>query len=46
MRKPELLVQGLGKIYEVVNTSIKRWTTGSPTQAMLDSLSELIKSTK
>ena len=41
--KPELLVEGLGKVYEVVNTNIKRWTTGSPTQAMLDSMSELIK---
>ena len=40
---PELLVRGLGETYEVANTNIKRWTTGSPTQAMLDSLSELIK---
>ena len=41
--QPELLVEGLGKTYEIVNTNIKRWTTGSPTQAMLDSLSALIK---
>ena len=41
--KPELLTKGLGKTYEIVNTNIKRWTTGSPIQAMLDSLSELIK---
>jgi 2-methylcitrate dehydratase PrpD len=40
---PKLLVRDLGKIYEIVNTNIKRWTTGSPTQAMLDSLSDLIK---
>ena len=44
--QPELLVQGLGMTYEVVNTNIKRWTTGSPTQAPLDSLSELIKTHK
>ena len=41
--RPELLIEGLGEIYEVVNTNIKRWTTGSPTQAVLDSLSELIQ---
>ena len=44
--QPDLLVQGLGETYEVVNTGIKRWTTGSPTQAVLDSLSELIKTHK
>jgi 2-methylcitrate dehydratase PrpD len=41
--KPELLIEGLGTNYEIINTNIKRWTTGSPTQAMLDSMSELIK---
>lgn len=41
--KPELLTDGLGKTYEIINTNIKRWTTGSPTQAVLDSTSELIK---
>jgi 2-methylcitrate dehydratase PrpD len=41
--RPPLLVRGLGTTYEVVNTNIKRWTTGSPTQAMLDSLSELLR---
>jgi 2-methylcitrate dehydratase PrpD len=41
--RPELLVHELGTRYEIINTNIKRWTTGSPTQAMLDSLSELIR---
>jgi len=41
--RPELLAQDLGRVYEIVNTNIKRWTTGSPIQAMLDSLFELIK---
>src|SRR5687768_10238412 len=40
---PETLVQGLGEVYEIVNTNIKRWSVGSPIQAPLDSLSELIK---
>ena len=41
--KPQLLIEDLGKTYEIINTNIKRWTTGSPTQAMLDSMSELIR---
>ena len=44
--QPELLVRELGVTYEVINTGIKRWTTGVPTQAVLDSLSELIKTNK
>ena len=44
-RKPEpgLLTRGLGKIYEIMNTNIKRWSVGSPIQAPLDSLLELIR---
>lgn len=41
--KPEALMRGLGTSYEVVNTDIKRWSVGSPIQAPLDSLYELIK---
>ncbi len=33
----------LGTTYEMMNTNIKRWSVGSPIQAPLDSLSELIK---
>ena len=44
--RPEELTRGLGEAYEVVNTNIKRWSVGSPIQAPLDSLSELIKTHK
>ncbi len=40
---PAELVRGLGQTYEVMNTNIKRWSVGSPIQAPLDSLSDLIK---
>ena len=43
---PEAFARGLGEVYEVVNTNIKRWTVGSPIQAPLDSLSYLIKTHK
>jgi 2-methylcitrate dehydratase PrpD len=42
----EELVRGLGETYEVANTNIKRWTVGSPIQAPLDSLYDLIKVNK
>jgi 2-methylcitrate dehydratase PrpD len=44
-RKPEpgKLVDGLGAVYEIMNTNIKRWSVGSPIQAPLDSLQELIR---
>jgi 2-methylcitrate dehydratase PrpD len=38
-----MLVRDLGKTYEIANTNIKRWTVGSPIQAPLDSLLELIR---
>jgi 2-methylcitrate dehydratase PrpD len=41
---PGVLVRGLGKTYEIMNTNIKRWSVGSPIQAPLDSLAELIQS--
>jgi 2-methylcitrate dehydratase PrpD len=40
---PEELTRGLGETFEVANTDIKRWTVGSPIQAALDSLYELVK---
>jgi 2-methylcitrate dehydratase PrpD len=40
---PERLVAGLGETYEVMNTNIKRWSVGSPIQAPLDALDELIR---
>jgi 2-methylcitrate dehydratase PrpD len=41
--EPQRLVQGLGSTYEIANTNIKRWSVGSPIQAPLDSLLELIR---
>jgi 2-methylcitrate dehydratase PrpD len=42
--KPELMVDGLGKRFEVSLTNIKKWTVGSPIQAPLDCIEELQKS--
>ena len=43
-RKPDpaVLTHGLGETYEIMNTNIKRWSVGSPIQAPLDSLRDLI----
>ena len=41
--RPEVLAAGLGETYEIMNANIKRWSVGSPIQAPLDSLLELIK---
>lgn len=40
--EPERLVRGLGRVYEIMNTSIKRWAVGYPIQAPLDAVSNLI----
>jgi 2-methylcitrate dehydratase PrpD len=40
---PSELVRELGETFEVMNTNIKRWSVGSPIQAPLDSLSDLVK---
>jgi len=40
---PGALARGLGRRYEIVDADIKRWTVGSPIQAPLDSLLELIR---
>jgi 2-methylcitrate dehydratase PrpD len=44
-RKPDpaVLAGGLGATYEILNTNIKRWSVGSPIQAPLDSLHDLIR---
>ena len=44
--EPEVLVRRLGAAYEIMNTNIKRWSVGSPIQAPLDSLRELIRENK
>jgi 2-methylcitrate dehydratase PrpD len=41
--QPEVLARGLGETYEIMNANIKRWSVGSPIQAPLDSLLELIQ---
>ena len=41
--EPDRLVQELGSTYEILNTNIKRWSVGSPIQAPLDSLLDLIR---
>jgi len=40
---PGALARDLGKTYEIMNTNIKRWSVGSPIQAPLDLLLELIR---
>jgi 2-methylcitrate dehydratase PrpD len=40
---PERLTHELGSTYEIMNTNIKRWSVGSPIQAPLDALLELIR---
>jgi 2-methylcitrate dehydratase PrpD len=44
-RKPDptVLTHALGATYEIMNTNIKRWSVGSPIQAPLDSLKDLIR---
>jgi 2-methylcitrate dehydratase PrpD len=44
-RKPDptMLTRDLGATYEIMNTNVKRWSVGSPIQAPLDSLKDLIR---
>jgi 2-methylcitrate dehydratase PrpD len=44
--EPEQLVRELGRTYEIMNTSIKRWAVGMPIQAPLDCLTELMRAGK
>ena len=41
--KPAELTRDLGSTYEIMNTNIKRWSVGSPIQAPLDALLELMR---
>src|SRR5262252_774005 len=41
--KPQELVAELGKRFEVIDTSIKKWCVGAPLQSVLDSVTELLK---
>ena len=40
---PELLVEKLGERYEIIITSLKKWTVGSPIQAPLDAMEKLVR---
>src|SRR5499433_3708457 len=44
--EPQRLADGLGTTFEMMNTNIKRWSVGSPIQAPLDSLLDLIRAHK
>ena len=43
MNKPEMLIEQLGQRYEVTRTNIKKWTVGSPIQAVLDAMENILK---
>ena len=40
--RPELLVDALGERFEVMGTTIKKWTVGSPAQSVLDAVQTLM----
>lgn len=40
--RPNILVERLGERFEILETNIKKWSVGSPIQAVLDALSQLI----
>ncbi|HWG05836.1 MAG TPA: MmgE/PrpD family protein [Beijerinckiaceae bacterium] len=40
---PEKLIAGLGTDYAVLDTTIKKWTVGTPLQSVLDSVAALIE---
>jgi len=37
------LARGLGTAYEILNANIKKWSVGSPIQAALDSMQEMVR---
>jgi 2-methylcitrate dehydratase PrpD len=41
--QPEQFIDGLGKRFEIIDTSIKKWCVGSPLQSVLDCVAELLK---
>ncbi len=40
--QPDFAVRGLGKDFEIMRTAIKKWAVGSPIQAALNSLQEIM----
>jgi 2-methylcitrate dehydratase PrpD len=43
LNDPSMVIEALGERYEVMRTDIKKWTVGSPVQAPLDALSNLMQ---
>ncbi len=43
LNDPAMVVEALGERYEVMRTDIKKWSVGSPVQAPLDALDNLLK---
>jgi len=41
--RPHLAIESLGERFEVTRTAIKKWCVGSPCQAALDSIEELLR---
>jgi 2-methylcitrate dehydratase PrpD len=41
--EPVAMIEKLGERYEIVGTNIKKWTVGSPIQAPLDAIENLLK---
>jgi 2-methylcitrate dehydratase PrpD len=41
--EPGLLIEGLGERYEILNTTIKKWSVGSPVQSVLDAVHILMQ---
>lgn len=41
--KPELATEALGERFELMRTAIKKWCVGSPCQAALDSIEDLLR---
>ncbi|OBZ93532.1 hypothetical protein ADU59_21440 [Pararhizobium polonicum] len=41
--KPDLAIEALGERFEITRTAIKKWCVGSPAQAALDSIEDLLR---
>jgi 2-methylcitrate dehydratase PrpD len=46
MHDPSMLMDKLGERYEITRTNVKKWTVGSPIQAPLDALDNLLRKYK
>jgi 2-methylcitrate dehydratase PrpD len=46
LNDPKVLADGLGTVFEIVNTDFKKWTVGAPIQAPLDGMTAILQKTK